>query len=328
MCGGICNLGGMKQGIDGAELLTVIIPVRNRKVLLGETLKSISMQQEVMPGKVRMIVVDNGSTDGAREMVEQWIEREAPAWLCVEIMCEDRRGACVARNRGLAAAKGEWVMFFDSDDVMWHNHLHSVVDAIETLGKDADVICWDVAFRKCDGKRGIYRSMVDGDVWLNVIMRGTLSTQRYCCRRDAVIAAGGWDEDVEVWNDWELSVRLVGNGVRLVHRPGVPTVTIVVHCDSITGNRFSDKAGKRELAMDRAKEYALRKGMERVVRLIEMKGAVLAGDYAREGEAELSKRLIGELAEHGVVSPWKLRIMAVVERILGRGASVVAKVVE
>ncbi|MDE6543246.1 MAG: glycosyltransferase family 2 protein [Muribaculaceae bacterium] len=317
----------MKQKSDGAELLTVIIPVRNRMGLLRETLRSVSGQQGVKPGKVRMIVVDNGSTDGAREMVEQWIEREAPAWLPVEMLHEKKPGACAARNRGVAVAHGEWVIFFDSDDVMEADHIRSVVDAIETMGEDADVICWDVAFRRADGKRGIYRSMMGGDVWLNVVMRGTLSTQRYCCRRDAVIGAGGWDEDVEVWNDWELSVRLIGNGARLACRKGVPTVTVIEHDNSITGKCFSDKAGKREMAMERARCYAQRRGMERVVRLIEMKGAVLAGDYAREGERDLPKRLIDELAGHGVVPLWKLRIIAGVERMLGRGASVMVKIV-
>lgn len=313
---------------DGAELLTVIIPVRNRKGLLRETLRSISRQQETAPGKVRVIVVDNGSTDGAREMVEQWMERDAPAWLRVEMVSEEKRGASAARNRGLAVAKGEWVMFFDSDDVMEEDHIRSVAGAIETMGEDADVICWDVAFRRHDGRKGIYRSMIGGDVWLNVVMRGTLSTQRYCCRREVMIAAGGWDEDVKVWNDWELSVRLIGNGARLVCRHGAPTVTVVVHNDSITGRFFSDNAGKREVALDRARCYAERRGLERVSRLIEMKGAVLAGDYAREGERELSESLIDELAGHGSVSQWKLRIIASAERALGRGASVVVRAME
>ena len=54
-------------------LLTVIIPVLNRKNKLRRTLMSISSQDHVEPGRISLIIVDNGSTDGAIDITEAWI---------------------------------------------------------------------------------------------------------------------------------------------------------------------------------------------------------------------------------------------------------------
>lgn len=317
---------GMERDEAGGELLTVVMPVLNRMDLLRDTLRSISMQDDLPRGKVGLVIVDNGSTDGSRALIERWMEREAPAWLDVVLLHEPRRGACAARNLGLSAARGEWVMFFDSDDIMSAGHLQSVVSAIEA--NDADVICWDAGYIGCDGRRGVHRAMVGNDVWMNVIVRGMLSTQRYCCRRDTVVNAGGWDEDVEVWNDWELSVRIVAGGARLAYKAGHHTVTVTEHEDSITGASFSSKAGCREAAMAKAREHARRCGLDRVVRLIDMKGAVLAGDYAREGENVLAEKLLDNLTACGAVPRRKLRMIATAEMLLGRGATLVISVIE
>lgn len=51
-------------------LLTVIIPVLNRKNKLRRTLMSISSQDHVEPGRISLIIVDNGSTDGAIDITE------------------------------------------------------------------------------------------------------------------------------------------------------------------------------------------------------------------------------------------------------------------
>lgn len=317
---------GMEHDKTVGELLTVVMPVFNRIDLLRDTLRSISEQADLPHGKVGLVIVDNGSTDGSRGLIAEWVERDAPAWLDVQVFHESRRGACAARNLGLSAAGGEWVMFFDSDDVMSPCHLQSVVRAIEV--SDADVICWDVYYVGRGGRSGVHRAMAGRDVWFNVIVRGMLSTQRYCCRRDTVVNAGGWDEDIEVWNDWELSVRIVAGGARLAYKAGRPTVTVTEHEDSITGASFSSKAGCREAALVKSREHARRRGLDRVVRLIDMKGAVLAGDYAREGETGLSERLLESIEGYGAVSRRKLRTIAAAERLLGRGATLVTGVIE
>ena len=301
-------------------LLTVIIPVLNRKNKLWRTLMSISSQDHIEPGRISLIIVDNGSTDGDIYIPEAWIKKDAPQWLNVTMVKESRPGTCAARNRGLAEAQSDWVMFFDSDDLMKPNHLHSVIESIENAN-NADVIYWDVAYETEDGKCGVHRK-AGRNIWFNAVMRGILSTQRYCCRRKTIQWAGRWNEELWGWNDWELSLRLIGSGARLQYHTGKPTVTVMVHRESITGESFTSGAGKWEASMAIAREYAQRAGLDYVVQLIDMKGAVLAGDYAREGSTELSHRLLNKLYSHGDVSRWRLRFIAGWQRIAGRWSSV------
>ena len=314
--------------INNTPLLTVIIPVYNRKGLLKETLQSISLQKGVEKGLIELILVDNGSTDGAMEMMECWIQENSSSYFNIKLIYESRRGVCVARNRGLSVASGEWMMFFDSDDIMLPDHLSSVLRSIDKA-KNADVIYWDVAYS--DFRRrfcGTHKAMIGNDVWFNVIIRGMLSTQRYCCRKTFIESIGGWNENIYIWNDWELSVRIVASGARLMKKCGNTTVEIVVHDDSITGKYFCNKAGQREAALECARAFAQQLGLRRVVQLIDMKGAVLAGDYGREGASLLSSKLLYTLCSYGNVAKWKLRVIARMEKIFGRGATFVTWMID
>ncbi|MDE6503042.1 MAG: glycosyltransferase [Muribaculaceae bacterium] len=73
----------MEVGDDEKELLTVVLTVKNRKELLSETLRSISSQRALPGGMVTLVAVDNGSTDGAYNLLEYWVAYDAPEWLRV-----------------------------------------------------------------------------------------------------------------------------------------------------------------------------------------------------------------------------------------------------
>lgn len=309
-------------------MLTLIIPVKDRRELLAATLRSVSAQRDVTPDEVEIIVVDNGSDAHTLLLLEQWIASENKNELKVKLLHENHGGVCAARNRGLYAARSEWVMFFDSDDIMAPDHLRGVLDAIAAHETSADVIYWDIAFVTSTGRHGKYRARGVGDIWSDVIIRGVLSTQRYCCRRRVLMEVGGWDDRAEVWNDWELSLRLLTSGVPMVYHNSATTVTALCHDDSITCLRFSMQEGKREMTMEIARDRALSAGLPRVADLIDMKGAVLAGDYAREHRADLARELLTRIEEHSSVSAWKLWLIAFIERYIGRGASLVIWLLE
>jgi glycosyltransferase involved in cell wall biosynthesis len=86
--------------------LSVIIPTWNRRELLKEAIVSVLQQQ--VPCEV--IVCDDGSTEDMGRLCDEF----SLVWS----RTDDRRGAQAARNRGLAQAKGEVVLFLDSDDVL------------------------------------------------------------------------------------------------------------------------------------------------------------------------------------------------------------------
>ncbi|HZQ06440.1 MAG TPA: glycosyltransferase family A protein [Anaerolineae bacterium] len=90
-------------------LVSAIVAVYNGERFLGETLESI-LAQTYAP--LEAIVVDDGSTDGTRAVVESFGERVRYFW-------QTNQGQPTARNLGVAKAHGEFIAFLDADDV-WH----------------------------------------------------------------------------------------------------------------------------------------------------------------------------------------------------------------
>ena len=121
------------------SLITVVIPVRDRAGVVGRTLDSVAAQT-LRPFSV--VLVDNGSTDGTRAVLDRWQREMSAVGPDVTVISEPRPGACAARNAGLAVVRTPWVMFFDSDDVMLPGHLARAV-AVALRNPAASVIGWD-----------------------------------------------------------------------------------------------------------------------------------------------------------------------------------------
>jgi glycosyltransferase involved in cell wall biosynthesis len=92
--------------------ITLIICTRNRAASLSQTLKSVSAATQSHRGSIDLLIVDNGSGDDTRDVIDAW----APtASLPVEVIWQPRRGLAAARNAGIAAAKGKLLAFIDDD---------------------------------------------------------------------------------------------------------------------------------------------------------------------------------------------------------------------
>lgn len=89
-------------------LLSVIIPAYNRATLVRRALASCLNQDD---SDFEVVVVDDGSSDGTAEVVESVGDPRIRL-----IRLPVNRGRCPARNAGMAAARGEWFVFLDSDD--------------------------------------------------------------------------------------------------------------------------------------------------------------------------------------------------------------------
>ena len=87
----------------------MVIPCYNQARFLGEAIQSVLCQGYT---DLEIIVVDDGSGDGTEEVASGYA-REDPR---VRLIRQENRGLAAARNRGLAEAGGEFVVFLDSDD--------------------------------------------------------------------------------------------------------------------------------------------------------------------------------------------------------------------
>src|SRR5207244_3518041 len=93
-----------------AELISVIVPVYNAMPMLAEQLEALSKQ--TYRGPWELIIADNGSSDGSREIAEAWRSR-IPSLRVVDASA--RRGPATARNVGVEAATGGLLAFCDAD---------------------------------------------------------------------------------------------------------------------------------------------------------------------------------------------------------------------
>lgn len=100
-------------------LISVIVPVYNVETFLPRCLESIVSQTYK---NIEIILVDNGSTDSSGELCDSFVKTESRA----SVIHQANRGLWHARNTGQKEAKGDFIMFVDSDD-----YLH--VDAIRVL---------------------------------------------------------------------------------------------------------------------------------------------------------------------------------------------------
>jgi glycosyltransferase involved in cell wall biosynthesis len=94
--------------------ISVIIPTHNRAALLPQAVASIRAQTYPVS---QIVIVDDGSTDGTREVVESLKLPTGESQPAIDYLFQQQQGVSVARNAGLAAATGEWIAFLDSDDL-------------------------------------------------------------------------------------------------------------------------------------------------------------------------------------------------------------------
>ena len=93
---------------------SVVIPVFNRADVLGAALSSVLAQSE---RDFEIVVVDDGSRDDPKAVVDALCDPR------IHYIAQDNRGGGAARNTGIAAARGRFIAFLDSDDVFLPEHL-------------------------------------------------------------------------------------------------------------------------------------------------------------------------------------------------------------
>ena len=127
-------------------LISIIIPVYNVKAHIENCVYSILDQSYE---KFGIILVDDGSTDGSSEICNQLSQKSSN----IQVIHKENSGVSRARNTGLDAAQGEFIIFIDSDDVISQNYVEAFVEA----SSDAEIIIGSIEDVYVDGAGKIYR---------------------------------------------------------------------------------------------------------------------------------------------------------------------------
>jgi glycosyltransferase involved in cell wall biosynthesis len=109
-------------------MISIIIPNFNRATLIGETLESIIAQTYK---NWECIIVDDGSTDNSLKVIQDYINNDC-RFRFFQRPAFHPKGANACRNIGMDMSLGDYIIFFDSDDLMLENHIEKKLELIQS----------------------------------------------------------------------------------------------------------------------------------------------------------------------------------------------------
>lgn len=307
--------------------MTVVVPVKNRATLVLRTLASIKAQTW---RPLKVIVVDNGSTDGTPSSVEEWITRNSSDDFEVSLDIEPNPGAASARNLGLQAVDTRLMMFFDSDDIMAPGHVESVMRRFHA-GDEPDLVCFRVRMHPIDGEDRITKRP-GRDMMVTHICHSLMRTQGYACETALARRAGGWDEETRCWDDLEFGSRVLMEARKRAFISDV-NVEVYAQIDSITGTEFTSRKGQWEKVLDKMEvnfRKSRHKHKEKWIRTLAYKRAILAASYSKEKSREAAHETLQKALSNPLLSPLQrlyLKLSYSYASIGGRGSAILANLI-
>lgn len=195
------------------ELVSVIVPVYNVEEYLEDCVNSICNQSYK---KIEIIMVDDGSTDNSGVICDRL--QKIDSRICV--FHTDNGGQGRARNIALDIAKGEYIIFVDSDDIIASNMIEELLGLIKA--ENADIVACDyIKFEKKPviisqpkkelkefGRREAVLdickdTILKSYVWNKIFKRELFLYKRFSCNK--------------VFEDAELLIEIVGNTEKIVY---------------------------------------------------------------------------------------------------------------
>jgi cellulose synthase/poly-beta-1,6-N-acetylglucosamine synthase-like glycosyltransferase len=191
---------------------SVIIPAYNAEKTLSFCLKALAYQS-VPEEDYEVIVVDDGSTDGTSKIAKRFN---------VKYIFQKNQGPAAARNRGAHDAKGDIILFTDSDCVPEHSWIQEMVSPFS----DTEVVGVKGAYKTRQRELAARFAQAEFEDRYDLLQKSSfidmVDTYSAAFRKDVFLNMGGFDESFPVANneDTELSYRLAAAGYKLVFNPG------------------------------------------------------------------------------------------------------------
>ena len=186
-------------------IISVIIPTFNRAEYVGQAVRSVFLQ--TFDG-YEVIVVDDGSIDNTKEVLAAF--KDAPNF---RYHYQANSGRSAGRNEGFKLARGDFILFLDSDDLLFPGALAQLYEAAQ--GSDAGMIVGQVQFANeqleklwllkpnpepCRQGKLSYPSLITGRYFL---LPGAVLLRRKCLREVA-----GFDRSLEPCEDYDFYLRV------------------------------------------------------------------------------------------------------------------------
>ena len=207
---------GRKVQTEESARISVVMPLYNKEAEVERALRSV-VEQSLAPGEI--IVVDDGSTDGSRAIVERIIAEHPEAG--IRLITQPNSGVSAARNRGIAEAKGDYIALLDADDMWLTGYIAEVCRLMEYY-PEADA--YATAFDIVNGTQRVAAPVPTTEGYINIaeealMRRYPIIPSTATLRREAVLRAGGFPEGMRIGEDQWLWVRMVQQGAKFCFSP-------------------------------------------------------------------------------------------------------------
>jgi glycosyltransferase involved in cell wall biosynthesis len=197
--------------INGKPIVSIITPSYNRADIVHETAESIFKQSY---SYWEWVIVDDGSTDNSWQVLESFAARDNR----VKIFKRDRepKGACACRNIAVQKSSGVYLIFLDTDDLITSFCIEQRMQAALQY-PDCDFVIFPMLLfkKKPDDMRVLWNIDKDKDdidrlFFGDAICQGTGTLWK----KSSFIEIGMWDERLLLWQDVELHLRSLIQGLK------------------------------------------------------------------------------------------------------------------
>ncbi len=183
-------------------LVSIVIATYNRANLIKRAINSILNQTYV---NYEIIVVDDGSIDNTKEVVESFNKHKIRY-----IKHKNNKGASAARNTGIKCSKGDFIAFQDSDDEWLPEKLEKEMKVFEKSNTHVGVVYTGIWYIKNDKKKYVPYPQIknkEGNIHYE-LLKGNFVSVLSVIRKVCFEKVGLFDENLPNLEDWELYIRI------------------------------------------------------------------------------------------------------------------------
>ena len=201
-----------------SPLVSICIPCHNAERYVGAALDSALAQ--TWPN-MEIVVVDDGSTDGSGEILAYY---ERPG---VKILSQVNRGQCAAANLAFRECSGDYIKFFDADDLLSPDFITKQMVRLDGRTDAVASAEWgrfyddDLSSFK-QTPQSVWRDM-EATEWLVEAWadaRPMMQCALWLIPRQVLERSGGWDETLSLINDFEFFARILCHSNEVLFTPG------------------------------------------------------------------------------------------------------------
>ncbi|WP_411768222.1 glycosyltransferase family 2 protein [Winogradskyella sp. A3E31] len=295
------------------NLVSIIIPVFNREYLIAETLNSILTQTYK---NWECLVIDDDSTDNTEKVVKAFVTKDE-RFIYYKRPVNRPKGANACRNYGLELAKGDFVNWFDSDDIMHPEKIEKQLHLLQNTDYEF-CVCQTLKFKKTiDKPRGFLSEYIVSENPLEdfITKKIVWLTQAPLFKKDLLLRNNfTFDESLQAGQEWDLFARILFmcNTYGVINEP---LVYLRKHKDSISGDKtINEKWHYTKARYNIYKDYLPRLS-PRLMKYFNNYFKRMYCEFLREGELDKASYLLKNVFYKTKNIPFKMRVYLVLAKL-------------